>query len=102
MLYLNKGWPTKDNNNEQPNRKELRKVPAYLNYDNLDNLDTKPEDDDVPEARTTDIKTGDLYKLGEHRLLCGDSTKVCWFRDVGSHSGSHSGRLSGFISTQER
>lgn len=29
--------------------------------------------DDVPAARTTDIKPGDLFLLGDHRLLCGDS-----------------------------
>jgi DNA modification methylase len=43
--------------------------------DKIFQLDTKPEDDDVPEARTTKIKLGDLYQLGAHRLLCGDSTK---------------------------
>ena len=30
--------------------------------------------DDVPETRKTDIKIGDLFSLGDHRLLCGDST----------------------------
>jgi DNA modification methylase len=43
--------------------------------DKIFQLDTKPEDDEVPEARATNIKLGDLFKLGEHRLLCGDSTK---------------------------
>ena len=43
--------------------------------DKIFQLDTKPEDDEVPEARTTNIKLGDLFKLGEHRLLCGDSTQ---------------------------
>ena len=42
--------------------------------DKIFQLDTKPEDDDVPEQRTTDIKLGDMFQLGEHRLLCGDST----------------------------
>lgn len=32
--------------------------------------------DDVPDSRSTDIKRGDLFLLGNHRLMCGDST-VC-------------------------
>lgn len=43
--------------------------------DNIFELDPTPEDDDVPEVKTTDIKLGDMFQLGEHRLLCGDSTK---------------------------
>lgn len=30
--------------------------------------------DATPEARSTTIKMGDLFSLGSHRLLCGDST----------------------------
>lgn len=39
------------------------------------------EDDDFPiekeleKARNTDIKAGDMFALGSHRLICGDSTK---------------------------
>jgi DNA modification methylase len=36
-------------------------------------VDQKPEDDEVPEVKKTNIKRGDLFQLGEHRLLCGDS-----------------------------
>lgn len=48
---------------------------------NLDDLMSNyaPEtnqDDEVPEApKEAKTKIGDLYILGEHRLLCGDSTK---------------------------
>ena len=34
------------------------------------------EDDAVPEQVETRCKKGDLWKLGEHRLLCGDSTVI--------------------------
>ena len=30
----------------------------------------------VEEVKTTTVKTGDLYALGAHKLLCGDSTKL--------------------------
>ncbi len=38
-------------------------------------LEPDEKDDVVPEVRETDIKLGDMFKLGEHRLLCGDATK---------------------------
>lgn len=31
--------------------------------------------DDVPEKRETDIKVGDIFVLGQHRILCGSSTE---------------------------
>jgi len=33
------------------------------------------EDDHVPEVKEPICKEGDLWQLGEHRLLCGDATK---------------------------
>jgi DNA modification methylase len=31
--------------------------------------------DEVPPERPTEIRAGDLFRLGDHRLLCGDSTR---------------------------
>lgn len=33
-------------------------------------------EDDIPESVPATTKTGDLYIMGDHRLLCGDSTKI--------------------------
>ncbi len=33
-------------------------------------------DDEIPEQVEAKTKLGDLYRLGDHRLLCGDSTDV--------------------------
>ena len=33
------------------------------------------EDDEIPEVEEAITKQGDLWLLGEHRLLCGDATK---------------------------
>lgn len=42
-----------------------------------DKLDPQCDEDDVPEA-PVDPKTrlGDVYQLGRHRLMCGDSTSI--------------------------
>ena len=33
-------------------------------------------EDEVPETVETRCKLGDIWQLGEHRLMCGDSTKI--------------------------
>lgn len=43
--------------------------------DRIFQLDVKPEDDDMPESAPPVAKTGDVYLLGRHRVMCGDSTK---------------------------
>jgi len=70
--------------------------PEQLRADQADGLDLKPyfsdgelaeivgaevkagqtDPDAVPELRPTDIVRGDLFALGQHRLLCGDSTNA--------------------------
>lgn len=40
-------------------------------------LETEPEEDEIPEPpKEAKSKLGDIYQLGDHRLMCGDSTKV--------------------------
>ncbi len=42
----------------------------------LYNTESQPEDDEIPEKpAVAKTKLGDLYQLGQHRLLCGDSIK---------------------------
>ena len=38
--------------------------------------DPEVEDDEVPENGETRCKLGDLWQLGNHRLICGDCTDV--------------------------
>lgn len=49
---------------------ELRNLLAALD----DEQGGKTDPDAVPAVRKTGIQLGDLYALGEHRLMCGDST----------------------------
>ena len=38
--------------------------------------ETEITEDEVPEQVETRCKLGDIWQLGEHRLMCGDSTKI--------------------------
>jgi hypothetical protein len=39
-------------------------------------VEKSEEDDDVPEVKENISILGDLYEIGEHKILCGDSTKL--------------------------
>ena len=43
---------------------------------NIDSEDVEVQEDDVPEEIETRCKLGDVWQLGNHRLICGDSTDV--------------------------
>ena len=41
-----------------------------------DKLEPQCDEDDVPERVEPRTKIGDIYQLGRHRLMCGDSTSI--------------------------
>jgi DNA modification methylase len=41
---------------------------------NIDKIGGNIEDDHIPEVKESKVKRGDIWQLGEHRLMCGDST----------------------------
>lgn len=42
----------------------------------IHNFEPQSDEDSVPEKVEPKTKPGDLYQLGRHRLLCGDSTNI--------------------------
>lgn len=57
--------------------KELEELAPITGYDIDLLIESNEADDEVPDVPVEpQSKLGDLYELGQHRVLCGDSTKL--------------------------
>lgn len=84
-MALNAGWDDEKLKLELENLKELDFDLELTGFDSdeldqllsLDDIEELPEDiDEVPEPpKEAKSKLGDIYRLGEHILMCGDSTR---------------------------
>ena len=51
----------------------FKHIDLDINIDKITKGNT--EDDHIPEVKESRVKLGDVWQLGKHRLMCGDSTK---------------------------
>lgn len=85
QLALNSGWDMDALNLEMESLKEMEFDIDLLGFDDefLDGLMPMEEtegltdEDEVPEPPETPVSVlGDIWQLGDHRLMCGDSTSI--------------------------
>lgn len=68
--------------NTLANEWDADKLEAWgLELPPMDAIELEAEEDDyeMPDELQTDIVLGDLFEIGEHRLICGDSTQTDTF-----------------------
>ena len=53
---------------------DWQKFDLTFDIDDLPGAEKKIEEDEIPETAPQICKKGDVWKLGNHRLMCGDST----------------------------
>ena len=49
---------------------------SAFGFEPVKELETEVQEDETPEEVETRCKLGDIWRLGNHRLICGDSTDV--------------------------
>ena len=74
-------WAELDYQNIYDTLKEIPEIDTELlgieNFVIPEVVEPQCDEDEVPEAPAEPItKLGDIYKLGNHRLMCGDSTSI--------------------------
>jgi ParB-like chromosome segregation protein Spo0J len=50
----------------------FKHIDLDINIDKI--VEGNTEDDHIPEVKESRVKLGDVWQLGKHRLMCGDST----------------------------
>jgi len=83
QLALNAGWDIDSLKIEIENLSELDFDISLLGFDDdflsglVDDVEGNTDEDVVPEAPETPVTVeGDVWVLGNHRLMCGDSTSI--------------------------